>query len=265
MRNATYVFLTFFISPLTSLLVACGPLAEEGHGGVEPTEVAQSAAARSVRVGVISPQYEGCPYGDDVTIALQNEHSNNDNDNGGYIGGTIVFDKAYKLPFCGVSSAGFKRPRGDWRQSYAVLQLDSQCPAGSKPVQRYFDMEDYPCGSPGPIITPPPPCGLQRIYGNAAPNRSEGTGNVRMFFCVFEGHDDGSDDPFANLNHGYGVFGAGPTDGDGTSFTGWIRSDDEDEDNRNELVNPEDADLRAILQATRNTYLYFNRIVYRRR
>jgi hypothetical protein len=225
---------------------------------------AQAALTDEIKVGVIPGRDQMCaPFPGSnakLQIHLENEHHDNRNISNPWHGRFESMWMETELIFCSVSSEGFRRPKGDADDSYAVLKLGDKCPSGSKTVIRYFDLEDEPCGKGGPfgggIIGSEPRCGTKAIYGEAAPTTQSDT-NVWLHMCVFEGRSDGSSAPFPDLgNVEWGVLGGGGRDG--SSF-GWVYSDDEDDDNNNK-VDADGVDYRAIMETGRNTKLFTRRV-----
>lgn len=251
-------------------LTACGEApvdSSEAEAMLEDEDLGSQQAALSddIKIGVIPGRDQKCaPFegsNEKLQIHLENEHHDNRNTSNPWIGRFESEWMQTELIFCSVSSEGFRRPKGDADDSYAVLKLGDKCPSGSKTVSRYFDLEDEPCGKGGPfgggIIGSPPQCGTKALYGDVAPTSQDGT-NVRLYMCVFEGKSDGAEDPFPNLgNVEWGVFGGSGREN--SSSRGWVYSDDEDDDNNNS-VDANGVDLRAIMETGRNTKLFTRRV-----
>jgi hypothetical protein len=269
------VMSTFRALPLGMLglvmlsLTACGAApvdSSEAEAMLEEEDLGSTQAALTdeIQVGVIPGRDQLCaPFpgsNEKLRIHLENEHEDNHNLSHSWRGRFESLWMETELIFCSVSSAGFRRPKGDADDSYAVLKLGDKCPSGSKTMSRYFDLEDYPCGKGGPfgggIIGSDPQCGTKALFGDVAPTTQDDT-NVRLQLCVFEGHSGGSSDPFPSLgNVEWGVFGGGGRESDSR---GWVYSDDEDDGNNNS-VDDNGVDYRAIMETGRNTKLFLHRI-----
>lgn len=165
------------------------------------------------QIGVIMGS-EGCPGGAaPLTIHIDNEDSNNDNDRGGWIGSTTSNAYSTTFNFCRVSGANFW-PIG---QSYMVLSLGSYCPNGSQTVGRRFDSENNDSWSSSNIDGLAEGLPSSILYGGDDKD-------VNMFFCLFHG-TGGTWGTLPSVGVQYGVFAA--ADFAPALSTGFVYLDDE--------------------------------------
>jgi hypothetical protein len=181
---------------------------------------APAAHAAGPLVGVL-PSYDGtCPGGaPKYTVAQDNEDDNNENSRSGWIGG-VQSDRNTHWYVCAVDGDRFVNLLS-YRVNFAVLMLASSCPSGSRIVYRYVDDEDDNNQSYSilPAFSP----------------TFVSEGNTTFRFCWFLNYSGYYPAPtssnFPDLGGEYGVFG--PGDQPGAIQSGWVHTDDEDNDNRN--------------------------------
>lgn len=201
---------------------------------VAPTLTAQP-------VGVIPEAGFNCPSGmARITLFLDNEDDDNANSRMGWIGATEQDRDNTLLHFCRADGALF-RPvaSGKAESNYAVLALGATCPSGSVSLTRHFDNEDHPgCSFPAA-------CALAN-------------NNLDLRLCMFRASErTGSTAPFPSIGIPYGVFGTASLPG--SSGSGFIFTDDEDDDNHNSLSG-DTAGSEVFLSVGRNTLLRMVRV-----
>jgi hypothetical protein len=175
-------------------------------------------------VGVI-PSNRSCPNGaDPIRIRFDDEDDNNGNSRGGYIG-SIISNSNTDFLYCredGRSLFPLTTASDEREDHYAVLKLGTTCPNGSNTFSRRFDNEDDNNGN-----------STTGTVGSIAPNVVDD--NANLVFCLFRGGSQtmgAFPQNFPGANHfGYGVF-AQDTFTRGLA-TGFIRTDDEDDNNGN--------------------------------
>jgi hypothetical protein len=160
-------------------------------------------------VGIIPENSGGCPVGSThVTISMDDEDNNNASSVSGWTGEISRYSTGTNFGFCRVDGNQFHSLPG---RDYAVLQLGSTCPAGSKSTLRIFDNEH----------------GGNNNWssGTISPNTQSGT-KTCMSFCFFPAGVTPTMSSFPNFYVPYGVFAAPP------SLvglpTGVVHTDDED-------------------------------------
>lgn len=182
-------------------------------------------------VGVIAPAGMNCPN-EHIMVALENEREGNWNEKEGWLGATQQ-DRAWtRFHLCRVDGRNFRRVRGtSTTQNYAVVKLGASCPAGSVDFERYFDNEDRPRGCP----SWPWACGVGKpaTIGDFAPS-SYSANNLHLRFCLFRAALTGDTRPLPAIGIPYGVFAAPGFPG--AIASGWVHTDDEDDDNANRLL-----------------------------
>lgn len=188
-------------------------------------------AALGPQVAVLPSATGVCPPGTRAWSVYQdNEDDDNANNRFGWIGGIVsTSNTRYKL--CQVDGDRF-RTLLDYRVNFAVLALGPTCPSGAVTFDRRFDDEDDNNKSTSQVPA-----------GSATVHISGGT-NFR--FCWFINYSpDAGPAPtsaFPNLSGAYGGFG--PNNQTAVVDSGWIRADDEDDDNSN-TVTPLDPTLNV--------------------
>lgn len=164
------------------------------------------------QIGVIMGS-EGCPGGAaPLTIHIDNEDNNNQNNRGGWIGATVS-DRNTTFHFCRVSGNNFFSVG----QPYMVLSLGSTCPNGSQTVSRRFDGENQRPACSTNINGPAEGLPGEIVSGDRS--------DVRMYFCLFHG-SGGTGGSLPVIGVEYGVF-APWSFGSGLA-TGFVYLDDED-------------------------------------
>jgi len=207
-------------------------------------------------VGVIPNKWTDCPNGKLIDIFMDNEDSDNNNHNSGWLG-AITQGRNTHFRFCRVDGKVF----GNLRQpqtgtgNYAVLRLGESCPTGSFEFRRYIDNQDAtsPIFSKGAI-------NVDWMSGETGPtstgrNQSEGTG-IEMFFCFFKtNRSQKTLLSLPNLGFDYGVFAA--NDFSDAITTGSLYTDDEGSNNNNQLTkrdkNPLSSQERALVSGLLDT------------
>jgi hypothetical protein len=209
---------------------------------------APPAAAQGHLVGVLPNATGQCPGSTSRWWLYQdNEDSDNRNDRFGWLGG-ITSNANTTYVMCGVDGDAF-RPLLSHRVSFAVLALSDTCPVGSITIDRYFDDAD----------------GGTTSHASVPPGSATFTDpNTHFRFCWF--FNDNPDAPtattdaFPDLGGQYGGFG--PANQPFVLDSGWVRTDDEDTNNRNS-VTPLDANLTSYrqrwLEADKNTVMHIVR------
>jgi hypothetical protein len=264
---------SFQISIVSAVMVAvsgCGSASDAEYSASElndePTAVTREALGEDAYIGVIPNDPEkGClgwpatevDTNSEIFIKFDSENEDNANLHNGWIG-AFESGKNMKLTFCRVPAAGFKVPKGDKDDTYAVLKLSDKCPTGSNTLIRYFDCEDDD--------------GIGRCtsfpfnLGPHGPSREVGCGNIELHLCVFEASASGNSRPFPKFtsvsgnNLRYGVLGGGGKPGFGGGF---VYSDDEDDSNKNWIEQGNVRDYSAVIQPVgnrrgddENTFIY---------
>jgi hypothetical protein len=228
---------------------------------------AQIAPAPPNYVGVI-PQTAECPPGSSmITIHMDDEDTNNANARAGWIG-AIVSDRNTTFRFCRVEGSQFKplSYANALDHHYAVLRLSDHCPAGATEFSRGFHNQAPFIGRNTNSISSS--SGNDDDFG---PNRcSSYYRATALYFCLFEQGTQGNIPPlnvpimdaFPDLGIHYGVFAA-----PGFSRavqSGWVFTDDEDKNPRNDDWFDGDADGQRMVKPTnrdgRNTTLYTARV-----
>ncbi len=195
-------------------------------------------------VGVIPDKASDCPQGSLVTIYMDNENENNENTRGGWTG-AVRSTSNTRLEVCQVDGSRLGRLAGSGSgppglADYAVLRLGESCPTGASEVIRYHDDEDDHNGAANGETAVETEEGLNTNWmaGDVGPTRQNfgGTG-TELHWCVFleapAGEAKMSD--FPGFGFVYGVLA--PDDHPKAKETGYFRTDDEDDDNKND-VNP---------------------------
>ena len=178
-----------------------------------------------------------------ATIRLDTEDEANEDETAGWTGMSGLSDgSSVRLEFCRVDGDLLKTHA----DRYGVLKLGQSCPSGSGEVTRYFDLEDEHNAS--------------WTAGNVRPNQVND--NATLAFCIFpaSGASAGMQD-FPDLGFPYGVLGHSM----GIS-TGWIYTDDDDEGNENDLIDPGGLSYsgdKPLIEAGNNTRLYVAKVCCR--
>ena len=199
-------------------------------------------------VGVI-PDGKSCGKGQEppVIIYMDDEDDNNGSHAQGWTG-AFSSDRNTTFRFCRVNGLNFhplcpgNRPQQN--ANYAVLKLGAFCPPGATEVSRYFDNQDNRNES--------------FADGSISPNVSND--NTHLLFCMFRPQyvdSRGYMNDFPNLGFPYGVIAHSDIQQVvGARHTGNIRSDDEDNNNRNTFVVADGGayqDALKLIEAERNT------------
>jgi hypothetical protein len=178
-------------------------------------------AASTYDVGIIAGA-NGCPPGSDLlSFYTDSEDYHNNNSSTGWLG-AIIQDKNITFKFCRVDGTKFSRPSAS---SYAVLQLDPQCPPGSDSFARELDNEDDDNNNT---------VSINPYYSGKsfAPNTSDKYSSAtRLKFCLFSAPTPTPWWTFPDFGIEYGVFA--PSDLPGALDTGSLYSDDQDILNEN--------------------------------
>jgi hypothetical protein len=193
-------------------------------------------------VGVILDAGQTCPT-EELRITMDDEDDDNENARSGWIGKTVSSSNT-TFSFCRTPGGRFRPiPSSSSSANYAVLRMGKTCPAGSVPFSRFFDNEDE--GN------------INSFAGHVSPSRSDG--NTRLEFCMFRASASAAAFTFPSLSGGvpYGVLA-------GSSFpaalaTGWIKTDDEDDNNANRLEG-NISGTSSFLSADSNTVLRLARV-----
>lgn len=201
-------------------------------------------------VGVLAPAGMNCPD-EHVMIALENERENNWNEKEGWIGASEQDRSFTKLHLCRTDGRNFRQASGTSTSlNYAVVKLGDSCPAGAVELERYFDNEDRPRGCP----SWPRACagGEPATIGDYQPSYYS-SNNLHLKLCLFRSAPSGSSTPLPTIGIPYGVFAAASFPGAVSS--GWIHTDDEDDDNANSLTG-DFVGSEVFLTPGGNTTLY---------
>jgi hypothetical protein len=169
-------------------------------------------------VGVIPGVGVQCP-GEELTIYMDDEDSDNANRRSGWIGRTESTTNT-RFRFCRVQGTQFRPRRSSSIQAnYAVLRMGNACPNDSVPASVYWDNEDS--------------SNKNSSNGHVAP--SSVTTNTRLEICVFHASPDAEDVAFptAWMPEQYGVFGTAELPG--AIESGFIRADGDHSDNGNQM------------------------------
>lgn len=204
-------------------------------------------------VGVIPSNARSCPATSRVTIHLDNEDRENGNGRGGWLG-AIGSDANTRLEFCRVPGSAFGLvPGGAGRAAdYAVLQLGARCPVGSEGFARLHDDEDDHNRDDDVDESG---ANTDWMAGDTGPTHQAGS-RTELRWCVF-----GEKQSLPRMtawpafdDMAYGVLAA--ADLPGLLASGFVRTDDEDDDNKNRFVgSSRDGLARAarLVQADKNT------------
>lgn len=195
-------------------------------------------------VGIIPQSSSGCPVGSEyVTIKMDDEDKKNKSSVTGWTGAISHYPTGTTFGFCRVD--GIKFFYNHVKNDYAVLQLGTNCPAGSVSIQRLFDNEDKSNNT-------------NSSSGNIDPNSSffyhsyDGSGpDTLMYFCFFKG-DSTSISSLPDFKVPYGVFAAPSS---AWLATGLVHTDDEDSN------DPNSRDLTFSDLADDYTLLDFAKII----
>jgi hypothetical protein len=210
-------------------------------------------------VGVIAPAGMNCPD-EHVMMTLENEREGNWNEHEGWLGATEQDHSFTRFHLCRADGRNFRRARGtSTALNYAVVKLGSACPAGSVELERYFDNEDRPRGCP----SWPWACavGAPDTIGDFSPSFYSAN-NLHLMMCLFRSSPAGSDTPLPPLGIPYGVF-ATPSF-PGAIASGWVHTDDEDDDNANRLLG-DFVGSEVFLTSGGNTTLHMTEVNPQRR
>jgi hypothetical protein len=204
-----------------------------------PSTGARSAASAvstvSNYVGII-PGADGCPpFTDNVFIHMDDEDNQNADNHSGWIGATVQNTNT-TFKFCRVPGTNFQRTT----ETYAVLQLDTNCPSGSTTVTRHFDNEDNFNGNNWYVMPNVTQLGI-------APNIS--SSNTDLYFCMFP--KALIPKPFPDFNVEYGVFA--PSNLPGALATGTMYTDDEDHSNGNSYGGGYGNEAAKFIYGSNNT------------
>ena len=212
---------------------ACAHVTGERFGSenLDSTDRAGVAAAyppvtpRPFDVGVIPDAAGSCPDATEVKIATDNEDSDNNNQRSGWIG-AIASGRNTTFEFCKVDGTLLDNlgAPSTGSANYAVLKLGQSCPNGSTEFVRYQDDQDEP------------PLNVSWMAGETGPNRQNfdgGTG-TELHWCLFVQSATAQMHRFPDLGFDYGVVAA--ANFSQARATGYVRTDDEDDDNQNRLA-----------------------------
>lgn len=198
--------------------------------------------------GATCPGIPGRAGGFHVELRMDDEDDDNANSTSGWIGQTVS-DTNTRFKFCVVSGTRFAPLKVSALSStapknYAVVRMGASCPPNSVSMYRYFDNEDDD--------------NENSSIGHVAPHISRDSGTV-LELCMFKETtgSTGSTAPFSNLGASYGVFA--PANFPGAISTGYLRTDDEDDDNRN-AIGGLYAGSQVFLQGGDNTRLFTARV-----
>ncbi len=165
--------------------------------------------------GASCPKLSGRSTKIELVLSMDDEDNQNQNSRSGFIG-TTVYTSNTKFRFCAVPGLGFQPSTSG---NYSVVRMGINCPPGSVSMSRFFDNEDNQ--------------NANSTDGHVPPNFSDSQG-TRIEFCQFRASASGSTSPFPNIaGPSYGVFA--PASIGGAIQTGFVKTDDEDTDNINDL------------------------------
>jgi hypothetical protein len=224
---------------------------EQAEEQVELAGATQAELKTATTVGVLCGQAPDTA--ERVEIWLENENDDNNNYRKGYgvqvawrfdintsVGGHGV---GTVISFCRVEGKKLHPIKSSSSDAnFAVLQLGSECPAGSVPFVRYFDNEDYGF----------PPSSLHPV-GDFSPSyytSPNGDANFFMHFCLFRASTASTAvSAMPSLGFPYGVFASSDfpsnlvvndsshqSDEYGNEQYGDIRTDDEDDHNHDDVT-----------------------------
>jgi hypothetical protein len=202
--------MSWFARPTSRMLVLAALfLATAAHGqSTEPPFV-----------GVVPNGAADCPAGSPlITVHMDNEDRNNQNDRSGWIGATTSNEYNTTLRFCRVDGRGFKplSTTDAVINHYAVLQLSQSCPEGATTFSRVFHNEYVDNANRMESSS-----GLASDLGpNTNWNR-----DTTLHFCLFKSGAEAMP-AFPELGFAYGVFAA--PDFAKAQNAGWAYADDED-------------------------------------
>lgn len=187
--------------------------------------------------GATCPAMPGRGAPSELTLRMDDEDDSNSDQQSGWTGQITSKDTTFR--FCATSGLRFSQAAAWETQTavYAVARMGTTCPVGSWPFARYFDNEDDSNNNSS--------------IGHVPPHVSGG--DTRLELCVFSaGQAVTPRSTFPKLGVGYGVFAG--TSMPGALQTGYIRSDDEDNNNGNYYVG-NIAGTASFLEAGTNTKL----------
>lgn len=166
--------------------------------------------------GQVCPALSGRAKARAVALTMDDENNQNANARGGFIGNFISNSQSTTFRFCALPGLAFKPSTS---ANYAVARMGTTCPPGSVSMSRYFDNEDTANANSTSSYVPP---------------HSSSSGGTVIAFCHFRASSSGSGTPFPDVNGlQYGVFA--PASLPGAISTGFVTTDDEDNQNQNHL------------------------------